>query len=83
MISIGEISDKKTKVFISDLCNNTFLYIIITITRILVSILHLLNQALTIQEIFITNKSKQYNLLRFFGIMINTSILAKSIIRYN
>jgi hypothetical protein len=52
-------------------------------TGILVSILDLLNQVLTTQEIFITNKLKQYNLLRFFSIMIDTSVLAKSIIGYN
>jgi hypothetical protein len=84
VISISEISDKKTRVFISDLYNNAFLHIIIIImTGILVSTLDLLSQALTTQETFITNKSKQYNSLRFFGIIIDTSILAKSIVGYN
>jgi hypothetical protein len=83
MISINEILNKKTRVFTSDLYNNIFLYVIITITGILVSILDLLNQVLTTQETFITNKSKQYNLLRFFSIIIDTSILVKSIIGYN
>jgi hypothetical protein len=55
---ISEISDKEARAFISDLYNNIFLYIIITITGILVSTLDLLNQALTTQEIFITNESK-------------------------
>jgi hypothetical protein len=83
MISINKILDKKTRVFISDLYNNLFLYIIIAITGILVSTLDLLSQVLITQEIFITNKSKQYNSLRFFGIMIDTSILAKLTIGYN
>jgi hypothetical protein len=52
-------------------------------TGILVSTLDLLSQVLITQEIFITNKSKQYNSLRFFGIMIDTSILAKLTIGYN
>jgi hypothetical protein len=58
MISINKISDKETKTFISDLYNNTFLYIVITITGILVSILDLPSQVLTTQETFITNKLK-------------------------
>jgi hypothetical protein len=58
MIFISKISDKKARVFISDLYNNVFLYYIITITGILVSTPDLLNQVLIIQEIFITNKSK-------------------------
>jgi hypothetical protein len=43
---INKISDKETRTFISDLCNNIFLYIVIIITGILVLILDLLNQAL-------------------------------------
>jgi hypothetical protein len=81
--SISEISDKEARAFISDLYNNIFLYTIITLTGILVLMLDLLSQALTTQETFATNESKQYNSLRFFGIMIDTSILAKSIIGYN
>jgi hypothetical protein len=57
-ISINEISDKETRIFISDLCNNIFLYTIIIITRILASTLDLLSQVLTIQETFIINESK-------------------------
>jgi hypothetical protein len=44
--SISEISDKKTRAFTSDLCNNTFLHIIIVLTGILASTLDLLSQAL-------------------------------------
>jgi hypothetical protein len=83
MTSISEISDKEARIFISDLYNNTFLYTIIALTEILALTLDLLNQALITQETFITNKSKQYNLLRFFNIIIDTSVLAKSIIGYN
>jgi hypothetical protein len=58
MISISEISDKKTRAFTSDLYNNTFLHIIITLTGILVLTLDLLSQALITQETFVTTKSK-------------------------
>jgi hypothetical protein len=58
MISISEILDKKTRVFISNLCNNIFLYIVIVMTGILALMLDLLNQVLIIQEIFIINKLK-------------------------
>jgi hypothetical protein len=58
VISISEISDKGARVFTSDLYNNTFLHIVIALTGILASILDLLSQALTIQEIFITNELK-------------------------
>jgi hypothetical protein len=96
--SISEISDKETRAFISDLCNNTFLHTVIiltgipastpdlpsqALTGIPASTLDLPSQALTTQEIFATNKSKQYNLLRFFGIIIDTSVSTKSTIGYN
>jgi hypothetical protein len=83
VISISKISDKKTRAFTSDLCNNTFLHTIITLTGILALTLDLLSKVLTTQETFVTNKSKQYNSLRFFGIMIDTSVSAKSTIGYN
>jgi hypothetical protein len=58
MTFINEISDKKTRVFISDLYNNIFLHIVIIMTGVLVLILDLLSQVLIIQEIFIINKLK-------------------------
>jgi hypothetical protein len=67
VISISEISDKETRTFISDLCNNIFLHSITTITRILASTLDLPSQVLITQETFITNESKQYNRYRCFS----------------
>jgi hypothetical protein len=58
VISISKISDKKTRTFISDLCNNTFLHIVIALTGIPVLILDLLSQVLITQETFVINKLK-------------------------